>query len=178
MKTLTYEEFILGLINLLCQFLKFEKDSKMLKLMEELGYSKKPFYDEVAYLQIFALFNAVRKKFPNNFEKIIEDLKKAIFELVDTSFQDLRAKLESELKLNERILGYMQTWNETLERDRKINDNSQLNNPAFTISKKAAINAYGEEKRMEIRIVMAFTPMFMGPLEAFNGYLKECDVMR
>jgi hypothetical protein len=176
-KTISYRQFIAELINLLCQFLKFEKESKMLKLIEELAYDKKPFYDEIAYLQIFALFNAVRKKFPNNFEKIIEDLKKAIFELLDTSFQDLRAKLESELKLNERILDYMQTWNETLERARKINDDSQLNNPAYTISKKAAINAYGEEKGMDIRVVMAFTPMFMGPFEAFGDYLKECNVV-
>ncbi len=175
-RTLAYREVISELIKFLCEFIKFDKESKMIKLMDELGYDKNPYYDELGYLHFFAIFTAVRKKFPDYFEKIIEDLRKAIFDLFDTHLQDLRVKLKSELKLNQRILGYMQTWNETSERSKRINDSSLLNNFTFTIGKKAAINAYGEEKGMDVRIVMALGYDVMGLIMAYDALLKNVNV--
>lgn len=71
--------------------------------------------------------------------------------------------------LLEGVKQYQTAWNSAIDRARKINDDSDLNDPLYRISKLASTRSYGEKDGFDLTKII----MFMSSINPFVGLIKD-----
>lgn len=168
-----YTNWITEIVGLALGGVNLWKESGAVKEIEKQGYDTTPLIDESIYLVLLSLMTALEEYFPKDSDGVFKDIKRVICETNDGIIDMDKTNTERMLYLNEKLITYLDVWQDALEREKFIKDDSLLNNSAFTVGSQASLNAYGKKIGNNVIFVTAFSTILVSSLKSFRKYFKE-----
>jgi len=173
MNILGYSEFIEEAVDQIDHLVKRHSQGKIRATVESLGYEFRPYLRELTYLDVYGLFLAIRTRFEDDWEQMTRDVGEALFKTPERTLFEEVDILQARIQLNERLIEYMNLWNQHMEVQQHGEGISA--SPAFVLAQHACVHAYGTRGK-SIRLVMLSEVLFMEHFQVFLEALKNTNV--